>query len=113
MKKVLILGIALVSFIIVRAADCENVSNAETPVVTEISGTVVDILNGEYLTGVAVEFNGKVIYTDFDGNFSFKNVIPGKYELKTSLVSYKDEVIVLNAVKAENKLEIKLMPVQE
>lgn len=58
---------------------------------TSIVGQVIDKKTGEPLTGVAVKLTGLnlTVYTDFDGNFSVNNVIPGKYDLMISMLTYK------------------------
>ena len=63
-------------------------SNASTT--TVLSGSVIDQVTNETLVGVKVELEGanKVVYTDFDGNYSFENVKPGTYNLTATYVSY-------------------------
>lgn len=52
----------------------------------------MDNETGEALTGVAIRFEGseETVYTDFDGNFEIKNVVPGKYNVLSSYISYED-----------------------
>jgi predicted nicotinamide N-methyase len=59
---------------------------------TTLSGVVLDHETGEALVGVAIRFEGskKTIYTDFDGNFKFENVVPGTYNLLSNYISYND-----------------------
>lgn len=58
---------------------------------TSLQGQIIDKTTGEALAGVTVVLdNGTETYTDFDGNFVFPNVGPGKYQLKTSLISYEN-----------------------
>ena len=51
---------------------------------------VSDKVSGEYLTGVKVRLKGSDIveYTDFDGQFSFNNLKPGKYTVDVEFISY-------------------------
>ena len=60
-----------------------------------VSGKVTDIVTGEVLTGVKITIEGmdSKTYTDFDGNFTFKNLKPGQYQLKASYISYDNKVI--------------------
>jgi len=62
---------------------------------TTIEGKVIDELSGEGLAGVEVKLLGleKVIYTDFDGNFSIPNIVPGTYSLSADYISYKRKII--------------------
>lgn len=59
---------------------------------TSLSGVVLDNETGEALVGVAIRFEGskETVYTDFDGNFKIDNVIPGKYNVLSSYISYTD-----------------------
>jgi len=56
-----------------------------------IKGQIIDKTTGDALTGVTARLNnGSEAYTDFDGNFVFKNVKPGKYQIQTSFISYEN-----------------------
>ena len=59
---------------------------------TSLAGVVLDNETGEALAGVAIRFEGskETVYTDFDGNFKISNVVPGKYNVLSSYISYKD-----------------------
>lgn len=59
---------------------------------TSLSGVVLDNETGEALVGVAIRFEGskETVYTDFDGNFKIDNVVPGKYNVLSSYISYTD-----------------------
>ncbi|NOU61557.1 carboxypeptidase-like regulatory domain-containing protein [Marinifilum caeruleilacunae] len=59
---------------------------------TSLSGVVLDNETGEALVGVAIRFEGsnETVYTDFDGNFKIENVVPGKYNVLSSYISYTD-----------------------
>jgi hypothetical protein len=85
-------------------------ANAPVQMVT-LKGKVVDINSGESLTGVEVTIEGTTIkaYTDFDGNFEIKDVMPGTYNLIASYISYKNSLVEnFNAGDTENKVDIKL-----
>ncbi|RKE03054.1 carboxypeptidase-like regulatory domain-containing protein [Marinifilum flexuosum] len=60
--------------------------------ITSLSGIVLDNETGEALVGVAIRFEGskETVYTDFDGNFKIDNVVPGKYNVLSSYISYTD-----------------------
>lgn len=59
---------------------------------TSLSGIVLDTETGEALTGVAIRFEGsdETVYTDFDGNFKINNIVPGKYNVLSSYISYSE-----------------------
>ncbi len=58
---------------------------------TSITGKVIDKQTGEALTGVSVKLTGLnlTVYSDFDGNFVVDNILPGKYELFVSMLTYE------------------------
>ncbi len=60
-----------------------------------IKGTVSDTKGGTPLSGVlvSVKGGGAVTETDSAGNFIFKDMPDGKYELILSLTSFKDETV--------------------
>lgn len=90
MKKILTL---IIAFCI--GLSFSYAGNDESPegllTTTEMTGKVVDKLSGETLAGVMVELDGtgKSVFSDFDGNFTFENLIPGEYKLILSLISYE------------------------
>jgi len=63
-----------------------------------LTGTVMDEKTGEPLAGVVVKHvsSGMEVITDFDGNYSFNNILPGYNKLKISYISY--QVLELNRV---------------
>lgn len=76
-----------------------------------LSGNVADLSSGEALAGVEVSIEGTDIktYTDFDGNFEFKEVKPGQYNLIASFISYKKSLVENYKTESkENSLDIKL-----
>jgi len=98
MKKIALL-IALVSFVSLSFATNVNdkkESKKQTTAVSQnnISGQIVDENTGEALAGVKVTLVGtsQEVYTDFDGNFTFKGIGTEKHSIKTNLISYKTSV---------------------
>lgn len=57
-----------------------------------LSGKVCDKTTGEELVGVALKIEGsdKLIYSDFEGNFKFVDVVPGRYKLVVEMISYNE-----------------------
>lgn len=113
MKKVILTVLFAVSIGFSFADNEGKVSEAkETPAPTiELKGQVVDITSGEALTGVEIRIDGTDLktYTDFDGNFTFQNIKPGKYNLVTSYISYKGSLIEnFSADEDNNEVSIKL-----
>ena len=79
-----------------------------------INGMVTDLKTGEALAGVSVSIEGTDIkvYTDFDGNFEFKNLESGTYNIICSYISYKKSLIEnIKINSCQNKIiETKLQP---
>lgn len=75
-----------------------------------LTGSIVDQKSGESLVGVEVKIEGTDMktYTDFDGNFAFKNVKPGEYKLVTNYISYEQNAQDLTVNSNENNIKIKL-----
>jgi hypothetical protein len=87
----------------------EMTASSEPVVTTELTGLVIDKLSNEALVGVEVTIEGtnEKTYTDFDGQFQFKNLQPGKYTLHTSYISYNMLVTeVANLKNGEIKIEL-------
>ena len=72
-------------------------------------GTIVDKESKESLSGVTVQIlnTGNKAYTDFDGNFTFRNIKPGSYKVSASLISYR-EVVAEIIINIENDNNVKL-----
>ena len=115
MKKA-ILSITFMACIIIAFAGSEKTKSktpAESPVeMVKLSGTVVDINSDEVLAGVEVSIEGTDLktYTDFDGNFEFDQVKPGKYNVIASFISYQKSLVENYSAKAKQseKMTIKL-----
>lgn len=101
MKKLVFLFIALViaglesqAINVVTPNGDKEIEAAELAAIetTSLSGVVLDNETGEALVGVAIRFEGskETVYTDFDGNFKINNVVPGKYNVLSSYISYTD-----------------------
>lgn len=115
MKKIvfslLLAGIVTVGF--AEKTDTKAVSTTESSAtsVAEFKGTISDKTTGESLAGVEVCIKGTSIkaYTDFDGNFSFKNLKAGEYDLEVSYVSYEKSLVEnLQIDPTKNQVQIKL-----
>lgn len=117
MKKIFAIIFAL-SFALTSFADNEGIktetaNNPEPAPVetTSISGTVLDVVSGEALTGVEISIEGTDIktYTDFDGNYTLKNLTPGKYNIIASYISYSKSLVEnLTIKKGSENIEIKM-----
>lgn len=69
----------------------------------EIRGVVIDADTKEPLIGATVLINGTTIgaITDEDGKYAFKNLLPGKYQLMYSYISYQTKLITEIEVKTD------------
>ncbi len=95
MKKILTLIVtAAVGCSVLMANSNKNAiavnSVKATSTVAMITGSVVDRVTGEPLTGVCIFLPeiAKTVYTDFEGNFKINNLQPGKYTIKPRFISY-------------------------
>lgn len=66
--------------------------------ILSLNGKVVDINTGEALAGVTLNIEGTNLtaYSDFEGNFEFKNVLPGKLNIIATFISYEKASVNLN-----------------
>ncbi len=99
-----ILLACLVTFSSFTSKKPENTNSTETLV---IKGNVTDSQNGESLAGVKITIDGTnlVTYTDFDGNFEFKNMNNAEnYSLTTAYISYKESK--LKDIKIDNRSKL-------
>jgi hypothetical protein len=60
-----------------------------------ISGKVIDKISGEEIVGAEVKIGDKIVYTDFNGNFS-ASITTSKTEALVKFVSYNDSKINLD-----------------
>jgi len=88
----------------------ENKSAAKATTGITLSGKIVDFTTGEALTGVKVKIEGSNVltYSDLDGNFSFENLKPGKYDIIASFISYKKSFIENFKAETDSDIEIKM-----
>lgn len=98
MKKLIFLVLLAMTTISLTAVADSNPTTSESSSINQtasMQGRVVDKDSKEPLAGVLVSIEGTNIqvYTDFEGNFSFKNIAPGVVNLKFSLVSYQDNLL--------------------
>ncbi len=84
-----------------KGKESKSVSQVENVNVFQLTGSVVDEKNNESLAGAAIVVDGKKYYSDLDGNFSIKDVKPGKYELVVELISYEPVSMQVELVKNE------------
>lgn len=95
MKKLVILaGLAMSLSAMASNNESEAATAVDMQAPAVVGGCIVDKNTGEALAGVKVALaNGSVTYTDFDGNFSFNNVAPGKTAISASMISYKNNIL--------------------
>ena len=87
----------------------KNNDATATAATSTIEGIVIDEISGETLVGVEVFIEGADLktYTDFDGNFSFKNIGVGEYSIFAKLISYRDKKIEVNT-NGQTNLKLKM-----
>ncbi|MFP4620572.1 MAG: carboxypeptidase regulatory-like domain-containing protein [Bacteroidales bacterium] len=97
--------------------DEEEKNETNTTLTTSLKGQVRDEDTGEALTGVKLKVKGEEAstYTDFEGNFSFQGLKPGKYQIKTSFISYKDELYddITLEMEGKNEVVIRMEPIEK
>ncbi len=113
-KQIITLALALLVGFVMADNDgtVKSASSANAPAQTiSVEGSVYDFTSGESLAGVEVKIEGTNLktYTDFDGNFEFKNIKPGTYSFIVSYISYNKSLIEnYKAEKNNSKLSVKL-----
>ena len=103
----------LVSFSFAAQKETKEESKTEIAALS-LSGQVVDKVSHEALVGVKLCLEGtdKVAYTDFDGNYQFKGVEAGQYNLTASYISYEEskiENIQLSLKKSELNISLEVV----
>ena len=109
MKKVFVLLVALcIGITFSYAENDENTDNSATT--TSMTGKVVDKVTGETLAGVMVSLDGtdKHVFSDFDGNFTFEDIKPAKYNLTFSLISYEKNELKVDLTDTKDEIKVKL-----
>ncbi|MGQ1889570.1 carboxypeptidase-like regulatory domain-containing protein [Thermophagus sp. OGC60D27] len=114
-----ILSIILLGFFAIQTMDAASGNKKENPaqevaVNSTISGSIIDELSGEILTGVEVKLCGTDIktYTDFEGQFSFNRIKPGDYSVEATIISYEPVTRKIKVNTGEiHALKIELEPV--
>lgn len=105
MRKRIITGIVLTVAVLALVAYYARESGTlESKPLGSISGRVTDATNGIPLAGAAIQVVGTTMgsMTDPDGKYTIKNVVPGNYKLKASLIGYAVQEIAALAVTAGN-----------
>ena len=114
MKKALMLFVAAV--LVCGTVFANEVKSAESENIrtVSLSGQVFDVITGETLAGVkvVVEETKDVAYTDFNGSFSFENLVPGTYKLSTAFISYEKSDLQVQ-LDEEEKIEVTLEKVSK
>ncbi|HPF52926.1 MAG TPA: carboxypeptidase-like regulatory domain-containing protein [Draconibacterium sp.] len=111
MKKILLVTAMFLLAVTLHAKDNETkTKDSDANATIVLTGSIVDQKSGESLVGVEVKIEGTDMktYTDFDGNFAFKNVKPGEYKLVTNYISYEQNAQDLTVNSNENNIKIKL-----
>ena len=91
MKFVKSIALIIFSFAsIYNYAGDEKKNNKSEVVNAIISGKVIDFSDNQPLSGVKIMVTGydKVYYTDFDGNYSIKDLPKGDYSLSIQMTSF-------------------------
>lgn len=91
-----------------KEKESKSVALVENVHAVQLTGSVVDEKNKEALAGAAIVVDGKKYYSDLDGNFSIRDVKPGRYEMVVELISYEPVSLHVDLMKNE-KLNISLL----
>ena len=111
MKKLIFSIIISVIVLQISYANSEGTPNEISTDTVEINGKIIDKETGETLTGVLLEIEGtdEKVYSDFDGKFKFRDIMPGTYSISVSYISYmKNTLKVVEAEKSVNTLKVEL-----
>lgn len=111
MKQFIIAFLLVFAVVAVNATDKKGKdTESKGAATTVLTGSISDELSGESLVGVEVKLEGTDLktYTDFDGNFSFKNVKPGEYKITSSYISYEKSTREMKVSSSDNKVKIQL-----
>jgi hypothetical protein len=117
MKLILTLIAAIVLSVSVYAGNennKKNVNASKAEVITEATaqvqliGSVIDEKNNESLAGASILVDGVKHYSDLDGNFILKNLVPGKHQIVVELISYEPKSIDIT-VQNDTKINVGLV----
>ncbi len=118
-RLIIVLAFVLGANLMFANNDNENntkTNNQATPASTMLTGKIIDQATGEALTGVKVEIEGtnQVVYTDFDGNFSFNSIATGEYNINVDYISYKANSLQKVNLKSDaNSIQIELKNINQ
>lgn len=109
MRKVTII-LAVLFFLAGNSAIFADNNGAGPSKTVAISGKVIDKSNSETLAGALIRIEGTDIetYSDFDGNFTIKGILPDTYKIKCSMISYSDREEEIEIDQATETIEIHL-----
>lgn len=87
----------------------EKSAEAAPAFMNSLSGKVVDLTTGESLAGVKVVLEGTQheTFTDFDGNFSFRNLSVSEAKISASLISYEKTSLTIDNPAGSIKVSLK------
>lgn len=90
--------------------ETKSESNLSITPSVELNGSITDFNSSETLVGVEVQIEGTNLktYTDFDGNFSFENIIPGNYKIVASYISYEKNTVNIDATTLDSDKNINI-----
>lgn len=111
MKKLVLSIFVLLFAVQVSYANNEGSPKEVVNSTVAINGKIIDKETGETLTGVLVKIEGtdEKVYSDFDGKFEFKDIMPGTYNISISYISYQKNVLkVIKAESLVNTLKVEL-----
>lgn len=111
MKRTVLIIVAFLTISSVTyCIERENPSK-ENRKTTCVTGKITDKESGESLAGVAVRLSGlnQVVYSDLDGKFEIKDILPGTYKIETEFISYKQTKSEIKLdKKSENNIKLEL-----
>lgn len=111
MKNILTFTLALLLSVSLFAKEGDKETTVFHPELnTVLAGQVVDFQTGEALVGVTVKVAGseRSFFTDLEGNFEIKGLMPGTYDLDVNYVSYQPSKLKKVEVLAQEKSALKV-----
>ena len=110
MKKIILSACVALMTLHIYAGSSSSTVKTEVTHAT-LKGKVIDHQTGEGLAGVEIQVIGtkQKVYTDFEGNYTIKNMETGAQAISVSTISYKPLVTnVYIKTDKENDVSIKL-----